>query len=37
MKGFKRKDLSVRYNTSGVSVNDRFKDGKPGGKETNED
>lgn len=37
MKGFKRKDLSVKYNTSGVNVNDRFKDGKPGGKETNED
>lgn len=39
MKGFKQKIMSVRYNTSGVSKDDRFtsKDGKPEGIETNED
>lgn len=36
MKGFKQERFQCKIYHCGISVDDRFKDGKPGGKETNE-
>lgn len=36
IKGFKQKRSECKTHHSGVSVDDRFKDGKHGGGETNE-